>query len=532
VTIGQVLLGKYRVDSILGHGGMGIVAKCTHLIMGGAVAIKMLRRDVLNDRDAVERFTREAKAAHQLRSEHVARVLDVGNFEDGVPYMVMEFLDGQNLGELLEQTGCLAAPLATQMMLQTAEALAEAHSIGIVHRDVKPTNLFYTWRPDGSALIKVLDFGISKSPMGTDLQLTQTQSLLGTPAYMSPEQMRSARLVDARTDIWSLGTVIYELIEGRRPFEAESFSEMCVKVACDLPAPFTNMPPDLQPVVLRCLSKQPDQRYATMAELGRDLVPFAQDPSQATMLVERMMRLLRRSSGADWDTITNGGRASAVDHRLDHRLAPAAPRIATPPVGIPQQPRAPSPHALELRSPGGQHEVNTLRDRPPRRSRARYFIFAAMIVAGIGFGMYLARGGQEEASALDVKADPVVEQPKKDPPPPSSPETKKEQPVEQVSMDAMSMKAENKTEAKPDAKTETKPGPQRGRPLSVRGSARPPKAVDAAKQKTEPPPTTSPVQDKKPNGRSTAVDDPDGVFNVKSEDPMRGHPKDTREPQK
>src|SRR5213075_534902 len=130
------------------------------------------------------------------------------------------------------------------------------------------TNLFVTWRPDGSALVKVLDFGIARAPIGTDLKLTQTQSLLGTPAYMSPEQMRSARLVDGRSDIWSLGTVMYELLEGHRPFEAESFSEMCVKVAVDPPAPMEHTPPALQQVVMRCLAKSPEQRYPSMAELG------------------------------------------------------------------------------------------------------------------------------------------------------------------------------------------------------------------------------------------------------------------------
>jgi serine/threonine protein kinase len=229
ISIGQVYLGKYRVDAILGHGGMGVVAKCTHLGLNDPVALKMLRQDVLLDRDATERFMREAQAASKLRSEHVARVVDVGTFHDtGVPYMVMEFLDGHDLGELLDQRGSIPAPWASMLILQAAEALAEAHAIGIVHRDVKPSNLFVTWRPDGTAIIKVLDFGISKSPHGTDMKLTQTQSLLGTPAYMSPEQMRSARLVDQRTDIWSLGIVFYELLEGHRPFEAESFSEMCV----------------------------------------------------------------------------------------------------------------------------------------------------------------------------------------------------------------------------------------------------------------------------------------------------------------
>ncbi len=282
---------------------MGVVAECTHLALNERVAIKMLRQDVLLDQDAVYRFLREAQAAVKLKSEYVARVSDVGTFENGVPYMVMEFLEGHDLGELLQQRGVLPVQWAVELILQTAEALAEAHSLNIVHRDVKPTNLFVTWRPDGSALIKVLDFGISKSPLGTDMNLTQTQSLLGTPAYMSPEQMRSARLVDTRTDIWSLGTVFYEILEGRRPFEAESFSEMCVKVAVDPPAPMVNTPPGLQQVILRCLAKSPEQRYASMAELGRDLVPYSQDPHGAQMLVDRMGRMLRRSGVAthDWD---------------------------------------------------------------------------------------------------------------------------------------------------------------------------------------------------------------------------------------
>src|SRR6185436_13169127 len=183
---------------------------------------------------------------------------------------------------------------------QACDALAEAHSIGIVHRDVKPSNLFVTWRPDGSPLVKVLDFGISKALNADGMQLTQTQSLLGTPAYMSPEQMRSARQVDARTDIWSLGTVLYEMLEGRRPFEAESFSEMCVKVAVDPPSPMVNAPPALQHVIMRCLAKSPEQRFANMAELGHALRPFMRDPKTAGILVERMHRLIERGGSIDW----------------------------------------------------------------------------------------------------------------------------------------------------------------------------------------------------------------------------------------
>ncbi len=328
VSIGEIFIDKYRVDSILGHGGMGVVALCTHLALNERVAIKMLRRDVLDDADAVERFMREAQAASKLKSEYVARVTDVGRSRTNVPYMVMEYLEGLDLGDLLDDRGYLGLPWAIEITLQACEALAEAHSLGIVHRDVKPSNLFVTWRPDGSALIKVLDFGISKALTGGAMELTQTQSLLGTPAYMSPEQMRSARQVDARTDIWSLGTVLYELIEGHRPFEAESFSEMCVKVAVDPPTPMKKAPAALQQVVMRCLAKLPEQRYSSMAELGHDLVPFSHDPHQAQVLVERMTRTLRRSAVMDWEAAV---RELPGPERTPEPAAPASsPAIPMP----------------------------------------------------------------------------------------------------------------------------------------------------------------------------------------------------------
>jgi serine/threonine-protein kinase len=391
IGIGQVFLGKYRVEEILGQGGMGIVARCTHLALNEQVAIKMLRHDVLMDEDAKSRFMREAQAAVKLRSEYVARVTDVGTFENGVPFMVMEYLDGHDLGALLEEQGCVAVQWATDLMLQACEALAEAHSIGIVHRDVKPTNLFVTWRPDGSSLIKVLDFGISKSPMGTDMQLTQTQSLLGTPAYMSPEQMRSARLVDGRSDIWSLGTVMYELLEGHRPFEAESFSEMCVKVAVDPPAPMNNTPPALQHVVLRCLAKSPEQRYPTMADLGRDLVPFARDPHAAQMMVERMFRTLGRATPPVWE-----GPPVSTATRAPMHSAPV--RAATP-------------------MPSMQHDaMPTLKKK---RSGMVIGIVAGLCIAAGGVALYATSRGEEPETKTESKAattDPPAPAPKEDPP--------------------------------------------------------------------------------------------------------------------
>ncbi len=389
---------------------MGVVAQCTHLALNEKVAIKMLRSDVLRDADAVERFTREAQAAAKLKSEYVAHVSDVGRFENGVPYMVMEFLEGLDLDQLIDQRGFLPVGWTTELMLQTAEALAEAHSIGIVHRDVKPSNLFVTWRPDGTALVKVLDFGISKSSMGTDMQLTQTQSLLGTPSYMSPEQMRSARLVDGRTDIWSLGTVMYEVLEGRKPFEAESFSEMCVKVAVDQPAPMVNTPLALQPVILRCLAKSPEQRYATMADFGRDLIPFATDQHQAALLVERMHRMLRRSQG-DWEGQTTGSGATLQPLR-DSR--PGLWQGGSQPAGRPYQTPVPGtvlqPQYPERSNPYVAPSTDLMTARSPERKR-RSGLWIALtlfaVAAGITIGVVATGGGGSPQSATRP-AEPIA----------------------------------------------------------------------------------------------------------------------------
>jgi eukaryotic-like serine/threonine-protein kinase len=293
---GAVLLGKYRVDAIIGRGGMGLVVKAWHLGLEEDVAIKLLRDDLAIADETIARFIREAQAAVKLKSEHVARITDVGTLDDGKPYMVMELLEGQDIGQLLTERGQLLPSLAIDLVIQACEALAEAHSLGIVHRDIKPTNLFLTSRPDGSLLLKVLDFGISKSPSGAELSLTQTWSLLGSPAYMSPEQMRSARHVDGRTDIWSLGAVLYEAVEGHLPFQAESFSEMCVMVAVDAPAPMTATPPELAAIITRCLAKDPAERYPNVAVLARDLARLAREPDKAQILVDRMYRMLGRGT--------------------------------------------------------------------------------------------------------------------------------------------------------------------------------------------------------------------------------------------
>jgi len=296
---GTILLGKYRVDGVLGIGGYGQVLKAQHLQLDEPVAIKLLKEQVSLEDESGKRFLREAQAASKLKSEHVARLRDVGTLGGNKPFMVMELLSGLDLNQVLEAKGTLDVMFAADVVLQACDALGEAHALGIVHRDIKPSNLFLTKRPDGSRLVKVLDFGISKAPT-MDMSLTQTQSVLGTPTYMSPEQTRSARTVDARSDLWALGCVLYELVEGHPPFEADSFAELCVKIAIESPPPLVRGR-ELEPIIARCLAKDPADRYQSVAELAADLAPFAPEETAVTYVdrIHRMIGVVRLPSGSN-----------------------------------------------------------------------------------------------------------------------------------------------------------------------------------------------------------------------------------------
>jgi serine/threonine-protein kinase len=220
---GELLAGKYRLERLLGEGGMGYVVAATHEHLQQRVAVKFLAAGYAENSDAAARFLREARAAVRIQSEHIARVLDVGELEDGAPYMVMEFLSGCDLARELFTNGGLEVPTAVDYLLQACEAVAEAHSLGVIHRDLKPANLFLTRRPDGTPFVKVLDFGISKAITpesggpGDSPSLTAAQALLGSPAYMSPEQARKPKSVDFRADIWAFGVILYEFLDGNPP---------------------------------------------------------------------------------------------------------------------------------------------------------------------------------------------------------------------------------------------------------------------------------------------------------------------------
>jgi serine/threonine-protein kinase len=275
---GDTLAGKYQIDRIIGRGSMGVVMAARHIHLDEQVAIKFMLPDAVSDREQVARFLREARAAAKIKNEHVARVMDVDVMQSGMPYIVMEYLDGQDLGALLEKSGALPMSDTIDYVVQACDALADAHALGIIHRDFKPSNVFLARRRDGKLVTKILDFGISKMKVG-EVAMTSTVALMGSPAYMSPEQMLSSRDVDLRTDIWAVGVTLYQLLSGVLPFNGTTVPEVCAHVIHVEPAPLRSVrpqiPPGLETVVMRCLVKDRNRRFQNMAELVAALLPFA-----------------------------------------------------------------------------------------------------------------------------------------------------------------------------------------------------------------------------------------------------------------
>jgi serine/threonine-protein kinase len=290
---GEVLAGKYRVERVLGQGGMGVVVAAWHVGLEERVAIKFLRASVSGNHDMVRRFLREAQAAVKIRNEHVARVTDVGTLDNGAPYIVMEHLSGADLGELIEKRGPMPIPDALECVMQACEALADAHAMGIVHRDIKPANLFLTMRSDGSPCVKILDFGISKVKTQDNQGLTKTQGMMGSPLYMSPEQLTSAKDVDHRADVYALGVVLFELLTGKQPYDAEDLPQLILQIVQGTPAPLRGfrpeVPPELEQVVMGCLVKDRNQRTQSVGQLALQLVRFA--PPRAAVSAERAARI-------------------------------------------------------------------------------------------------------------------------------------------------------------------------------------------------------------------------------------------------
>lgn len=398
---GQVVGLKYQIIEMLGVGGVGFVVAANHVELGEKVALKFLKPEMLANPEVVGRFAHEALAAVRIKSEHVARVFDVGSLPDGAPFIVMEFLDGRDLFDVITQDGPQPIRRAVNYVVQACEALADAHACGIVHRDIKPENLFLLQRSEGIELIKVLDFGISKlaltgSAFVSKVPLVRTMLPMGSPVYMSPEQIRASKDIDARTDIWSIGCVLYELLTGRAAFDAPSLTQLSATILEQNPSPpsfgHPEIPFELDSIVSRCLEKNAGNRYQNVAELAMALYPFG--PRRARVTAERCCLLLKVAGTAEAEFELPSVRPPGWDGL-------ASGSFPTPPKRVTQK-----------RDTGGDaDEVESF--RPAYRSK-RLALVAAGVIGGIvaafiGFRSLTTQLTSEQArSAPELRATAVL----------------------------------------------------------------------------------------------------------------------------
>lgn len=340
--IGAVIKQKYRIERVLGEGGMGRVLAASHLALGQLVALKILRPELRERPGVTERFLREARAASRIESPHVARVLDVDTLDDGTPFMVIEHLEGYDLGRVRDRNEPLLVHQAVGYVIEACEAIAEAHSLGIVHRDLKPPNLFLAKRRDGSTTIKVLDFGISKVQGGDAIStaLTQEKTGMGSPEYMSPEQTQSAKEVDARADIWSIGVILYELVSARGPFQGDGYADVCAKVLLDEPPPLRSIAPavpeELEAIIRRCLQKDRKNRFGSVTELMAALRPFAAPQPRTTTGPMPPVRPATPSQPAlERTELAGSAQAAAIVSAAIVTQPLASPAIVTQPLAAP-----------------------------------------------------------------------------------------------------------------------------------------------------------------------------------------------------
>ncbi len=378
VAVGQILANKYKVERVLGEGGMGVVFLATHVMLKSRVAMKFLLPQYVQDEKVVARFLREAQAAVSIKNRHVARVSDIGTLETGSPYMVMEYLEGMDLDDAIYEEGRIEDPYRiVRLLLQACEGLAAAHNTGIVHRDIKPGNLFLTIDDDGTEQVKILDFGISKVEQ-TNNALTRTGTVMGSPMYMSPEQMRNSRKVDQRTDVWAIGVVAFQMATGNLPYEAEQMAELIAMVLEHDPPRASmfrpDIPPELDDVIAGALTKNIEERYQTVLDMARDLATVFGDDESVT----RLRRIERMAASASGLTVTQ-------------------PTGAFETVRVPTQ----GGTTRGLTATGGVSHIRS-RTMPPEEQKSKTPIIVSAIVlallAGAGLAVALTRGTEEAAA--------------------------------------------------------------------------------------------------------------------------------------
>jgi serine/threonine protein kinase len=496
VQPGQVIRGKYQVERVLGEGGMGVVVAGRHVGLGQRVAIKFLQPAMLQHAEIVERFAREARAASRLESDHVARVTDVDTMEDGTPFMVMEYLEGQDLATVRASGQPLPLHVAAGYVLEACEAFGEAHALGIVHRDIKPANLFLAKRGGGKTRVKVLDFGISKMGGGSesDAAVTRTSSVMGSAHYMSPEQMLTPREVDHRTDIWALGVTLFELTTARLPFPGESVTQVCAMImSTQPPAPSSvnpALPPGFDAVVMKCLGRHPQERFASVAQLSEALAQFTAPASpsfgRAPMAHGAVQAVTsnptsdpglaaqpRTPSGHGADPLAATPRMFALPQEAQR---PSWPHGAAPPASHPSHPSQPSPSSPHATVPlqqaplGGTTPPVSNTNAPVTKKSSIGLVLAgvgALALVAIGATALVVNGrmvdpsGASAAQTVREAAEPVPPAPPATEPAKPEPSAATPQVTPSSDAPAPSTAASVST---PPAKTQRPAVPQRSEP--------------------------------------------------------------------
>jgi serine/threonine-protein kinase len=395
-AVGDVVADKYKVLGVLGTGGVAYVIAALHLELGEKVALKFLRPESLVHEDVIARFASEARAVARIKSEHVAHVLDVGTLPDGAPFIVMEYLEGKDLADVLAERRRLPIKVAVDYVLQACEALACAHAAGIVHRDIKPENLFLMQVAGSVEMVKVLDFGISKSAMAgvetSGRKSAKTMLPMGTPGYMSPEQIRACSTVDARTDIWALGCVLLELIAGQSAFEAPTQVQLGAVILEREPVALRQImpgaPAELEAVIARCLQKDANDRFQDVAELALALYPFG--PRRSRLSAERCHQVLKGEQGVviEFNSVpppSFGGGDTPLPVSSTAALALEPLRSSTPA----------TLSVIEVEYP-----------RPRRRGLVAGLVVAGAAIAGVAFA--LRPGAGSGTSSVSAASPPGI----------------------------------------------------------------------------------------------------------------------------
>lgn len=425
IATGTVIASKYRIERALspsGSEGLATVYLAWHEILQQNVALKILSPELASEPEVTSRFLNEARAAVRLRNEHVAAVMDVGT-EEGTPYIVLEHLEGDSLETILAKRGPLSPKEAVDWVLQVLEAVAHAHAQKIVHRDLKPSKLFVTKKHDGTAMVKVLDFGLAKITSGLSGAIaTKTSAMLGSPAFMAPEQLRSAKSVDARADVWSIGVVLFHLVTGKFPFAGDSdgeiFASILESAAAKLRSVRADAPEELERVIAKCLSRNLDERYANVGELALALGPLASPqgapsvdricrtlgvappppPASKSESASPLIKIANKSSSA-MDELT----ATTVTDAPEHPLAATLPHQMEAPKLPPLQPK-PKPEPMQVpKPPTSQKLITTIGGKKKREMTG--LIVVVGLAAVIGLGYYAWTSTRRDTQDVAPKAE-------------------------------------------------------------------------------------------------------------------------------